>query len=84
MIAWLGSFLLGICGLPELVRTVRDRRCHVGWGMLLTWYLGEILVAYHVATTLKDYALLTNYFFNIAIISIMLYYKVRGIYGTTK
>lgn len=79
MIAWFGSFLLGICGFPELIRTVRDKRCHVGWGMLLTWYFGELLVAYHVFTTLKDYALLTNYAFNIIIISVMLFYKIKSL-----
>ena len=75
---------MAICGVPELVRTVRDKRCHIGWGMLLSWYIGEILVFIHILTGIKDKALLTNYFFNIAIISIMLYYKIRGNYEFNK
>lgn len=68
--------MLAVCGIPELIRTVRDSRCHIGWGMLLCWYLGEIFVFYHVWNTAKDQALLLNYSINIIILSVMVYYKI--------
>jgi hypothetical protein len=76
MIGYIGSILLGICAVPELIRTVRDSRCHVGWGMLLSWYLGEIFVFIHIWNTSKDQALLLNYSTNILILSVMIYYKI--------
>ena len=79
MLGWLGSILLGVCALPETIRTVQDNRCHVGWGMLLTWLFGEIFVFIHVYFNIHDVALLTNYFSNIVLISIMIWYKLfRG------
>lgn len=79
MISWIGSVLLALCGLPETIRTVRDGKCHIGWGMLLMWYFGEILVLYHVLVNVKDSALAFNYIFNCVLISIMLYFKIRGV-----
>lgn len=77
MIGWIGSILLAGCGLPELIRTIRDGKCHIGWGMLLSWFFGEVFVLLHILKTIDDLALLTNYTLNIIIISIMLYYKIR-------
>jgi hypothetical protein len=77
MTGWIGSFLLGCCSFPELYRTIKDNKCHVGWGFLLLWYIGEIFVFIHVYLGNKDLALLFNYGINIAVLSIMLYYKLR-------
>jgi len=79
MIAWLGSILLAVCGVPELLRTISDGKCHIGWGMLLCWFFGEVLLAYHIIIKVKDRALLFNYSLNIAIITIMLFYKFKEI-----
>lgn len=77
MISWIGSIMLATCSIPELIRTIKDSKCHVGYGMLSLWYFGEILVFIHVFNTTKDPALLFNYGLNIAILSIMVYYKLR-------
>jgi uncharacterized protein with PQ loop repeat len=76
MLGWIGSLLLGICALPETIRTIKDKRCHVGWGMLLLWYFGELFVFFHVLFNIHDLALLTNYLLNIILITIMIYYKL--------
>jgi len=77
MIGYLGSALLAYCGVPELIRTFREKKCHLGWGFLLMWFFGEVFVLYHVLTTVKDSALLLNYISNCVILTLMLYYKVR-------
>jgi uncharacterized protein with PQ loop repeat len=77
VIGWCGSLLLSFCGLPEMIRTIKTKKCHIGNGMLAMWYIGEIFVFIHVFSGNKDLALLFNYGLNIAILSIMLYYKVR-------
>lgn len=71
-----GSILLGICSVPELIRTVQDGTCHVGWGMLLIWLLGELLTFIHVFKKHKDMYLLMNYSLNIIIVSVMVVYKI--------
>lgn len=77
VISWIGSVLLAVCGVPEMLRTIKDKRCHIGYGMLLCWFFGEVLVFIHVFNTLHDKALLFNYGLNLAILCIMLYYKLR-------
>lgn len=76
MIGWIGSVLLGICAIPELIRTITTKKCHIGWGMLLTWYFGEIFVLYYIMSSLWSFPLIFNYLLNIIIISIMLFYKL--------
>lgn len=76
MIEWIGSLLLAFCGVPELIRTLRTKKSSIGWGMLLTWFFGEVLVLIHVLS-IKEYALLTNYSINIAILIVLIYYKKR-------
>jgi uncharacterized membrane protein len=70
-----GSILLALCGLPEAIRSFRSKRCDIGWGMILSWLLGEICLVVFAFQT-KQYILLINYFANISFISIMLYYKI--------
>lgn len=77
MIAWIGSILLALCGFPELIRTIQYSKCYIGWGMLLTWFFGEVFVFIHVLLKHKDFALLANYSLNIIIISILIYYKIK-------
>ena len=74
MIAAIGSILLAICGLPEALRAFKNKKCDVGWGMLLLWLLGEIFLIIFAFQT-KQYILLINYLANIAFILVMIYYK---------
>lgn len=76
MIGWIGSILLALCAVPELIRTIRMKKCHIGWGMLLTWYFGEILVLYYIMSSLWSAPMIFNYVLNIAIISVMIIYKL--------
>jgi hypothetical protein len=75
LIGWLGGALLAICAIPEAIRTIELGRCDIGWGMLSTWYIGEILLFIYVLPT-RDKPLLLNYFVNIVAISVMIGYKI--------
>jgi hypothetical protein len=77
MIAGLGSLLLALCGLPEMIRTIQNKRCDIGWLMLLLWLFGEILLFIFACNT-KQYILLINYGANISFVMIMVYYKLFG------
>ena len=76
VIGYLGGLLLGLCGIPETIRTITDKRCHLGWTFLLMWFFGEVcMLSYTIQ--LWDFALISNYTFNVLLVSIMLYYKIR-------
>lgn len=76
LIAYIGGVLLTICGIPEVIRTIKDKRCHLGWAFLLLWFFGEILMLIY-AIDLKSNPLIMNYLFNTIIVGIMLYYKMK-------
>jgi uncharacterized protein with PQ loop repeat len=75
-IGFIGSILLGVCGIPEVVRTIKDNKCHLGWNFLLLWFGGELFMLMYVIP-MKDLPLLFNYVFNFALVGIMLYYKLK-------
>jgi len=76
-IGYIGGILLAFCSLPEVARTIMDGKCYIGWGMLVTWGLGELLVFIYILPK-KDKPLLLNYGINLVLIGILLYYKIYG------
>lgn len=75
-LGWIGSILLGFCGLPELIATIRNKKCNLSWGFLSMWGLGEIFVLIPVISDGLAPFLIFNYVLNIVIISILIRYKV--------
>lgn len=76
IIGYIGGFLLGISSLPEMWRTIKDKRCHIGWGMLLVWFFGEVFMEIY-AIILNDWALIFNYTANLIVLIVLLWYKIR-------
>ena len=76
LIAYIGGILLTICGIPEVIRTIKDKRCHLGWPFLLLWFFGEVFMLIY-SLNLKNNPLIMNYLFNTIIVGIMLYYKIK-------
>jgi lipid-A-disaccharide synthase-like uncharacterized protein len=83
LIGYIGSAFLAINAVPELIRTINDGRCHIGWPMLVLWLLGEIFTTVY-AISLGNIPLIMNYVFNLFIVIVMLWYKLRTIYVTDK
>jgi len=79
LIGYIGSIFLTINAVPELIRTVNDGRCHIGWPMLILWFIGEIFMTMY-AIILKNPPLILNYVFNFIIVIVMLGYKFRTMY----
>lgn len=83
LIGYIGSIFLTINAIPELVRTMKDRRCHIGWPMLVLWFLGEVFMTTY-AILLHNYPLMMNYMFNFIVVIVMLGYKIRHFYRKRK
>lgn len=79
LIGYIGSIFLTINAVPELIRTINDQRCHIGWPMLVLWFVGEVFMTIY-AFALKNPPLILNYVFNFIIVVIMLGYKFRTVY----
>ena len=76
MMGYLGAIFLGVCAFPEMIRTIKDGKCHLGWTFLMMWYLGEVFMFIYIIP-LRDIPLLFNYAFNILILSVMVVYKIK-------
>lgn len=74
---WMGALLLGTCGLPQMVTTLRTRRFE-GLSLLfvLWWFLGELFSITYVIYKL-DWPLIVNFSFNIAICIVILWVYVK-------
>ena len=75
IIGLIGGVLLSFCGLPEMIRTIKDQYCHVGWGFLSIWISGEILTLVY-GIQIDQFPLIMNCSFNILIISVMIFFKI--------
>ena len=73
----LGSLLLTFSAVPEVLRTLKDKKCHLGWGFLLMWFFGEVFCTVY-GFELNEVPLMINYTFNLGISGLMLYYKSIG------
>lgn len=78
-IGYIGSIFLTINAVPELFRTIKDRRCHIGWPMLMLWFFGEVFTTIY-AISMANKPLMINYIFNFFVVVVMLGYKVRWFY----
>ncbi len=76
LIGYIGSIFLTINAVPELIRTIKDKRCHIGWAMLVLWFLGEVFMTTY-AVMLWNIPLMMNYIFNFIVVVVMLAYKIR-------
>lgn len=76
---WIGSILLALCGLPQLIKTLKTRRVNDFSGLfLLMWFLGEVLtLIYILSQPFFQLPLLANYCINIIITATLINYKFK-------
>ena len=72
----IGSLCLALCSVPELIRTIKNKKCGIGWGMIGLWFVGEILVFIYLLHK-QEYILCINYTLNMLIVSILIHYKIK-------
>ena len=77
-IGLIGSLLLTFSGVPELIRTLKQKKCHLSWGFLLMWQFGEIFCFFY-GFQLNEIPLIINYTFNLVVVSILFYFKTKGL-----
>lgn len=66
-VAWIGSILLALCGLPQAVKSWLDGRTDISLAMLAMWLIGEMLLTIY-CVHLGNWPLLLNYLANILIV----------------
>ncbi len=74
---WISATFLLLCGVPQAYKSIKDGHSNgISAAFLWLWYGGEISGIIYILT-MKDLSLplLTNYGFNVTMVSVMLFYK---------
>jgi len=81
-IGWIGSSLFSLCALPQTITVWRNKHGHgLSWAFLLMWLLGEILcLIYTSLQQIVPVPLVVNYIVNLAMLIVIIYYKIHGHY----
>ena len=72
----LSTFFLALSAVPELINTIKNGYVGVATGTLYLWFAGELTAIAYVLYKDRDGIQLTNYFFNLVVVSYLLYYGV--------
>lgn len=78
MIGWIGSLMLALCGLPQAIKSVREKHSDgLDLLFLILWTLGELFTIVAIAKDASNLLyLFFNYGFNLFFLSIIWFYKV--------
>lgn len=82
IIGWTGSLLFALCAIPQAIQSWRQKHSNgLTWSFLLMWFFGEVLMIIYVShapETVKDDVapLLANYYLNIALLIIIIWYRL--------
>lgn len=77
LLGWAGTFLLAVCGLPQLIKSFREGHSRgISWLFILAWFWGEVFFITYLLINNRDPILLFNYTVNLGFSSGILYYKI--------
>ena len=78
MIGWIGSLMLGFCGLPQALKSFRDKHSDgLDVGFLLLWTIGEVLTLIAIVKDASNIPyLIFNYSFNLLSLQVIWYYRL--------
>lgn len=73
---WVGSVCFALCGLPQAMKSVKDKHSDgLANGLLWLWFVGEVLTLVYVLPQ-KDWPLVFNYVVNLACLLVIIRYKL--------
>ena len=78
-IGWVGAILLGLCGIPQAIKTIRDNHARgLAWLFVFMWWTGELLtLGFIFSLPETQYPLIANYVLNICIVTLILWVKIK-------
>lgn len=79
ILGWIGAFLLGACGLPQVFKTWKTKSVgDLSWIFLLSWCFGEFFTLVYIwMNNITNPPLMTNYIVNLFVTIYLLTVKVE-------
>jgi len=76
-LGWIGSILFSLAALSQAVSSWKQGHSDgLTWGLLILWFLGEIMTALYVALTSVSIPLLANYLINFSFLLVIIKFKM--------
>lgn len=76
IIGWIGSTLFALCAIPQAWQSWKNKNSNgLTWSFLLMWLFGEILTVIYVSQKDDVLPLLVNYYFNLVLLLIIIWYR---------
>jgi uncharacterized protein with PQ loop repeat len=76
-VGWTGSTCLIVCGLPQLIKTIRIKKIEgLSILFLLLWFSGEFLSLFYVIGKTSKLPLILNYSINLTVTVILITYYI--------
>lgn len=71
----LGSICFSVSAVPEVINAFETSNVGITDGTLILWFTGELCSVVYVLYKDKDKIQLANYLFNLACITVLIYFK---------
>jgi uncharacterized protein with PQ loop repeat len=78
LVGWIAATAFAICALPQAIHSFKEGHSNdMTHGFLWLWFIGEVFTIPYVFIKhgWTDVPLLTNYFFNFGLLSVIMKYK---------
>lgn len=76
LFGWFGSLLLAVCGLPQAIKSIKDKHSDgVSIIFLLMWFFGEIFQLIYCLDKMV-LPIILNCLMNFIFVSIIFYFKI--------
>ena len=83
IIGWMGSILLAVCGLPQVIHTFKTQKVDdLNEFFIWLWFSGEVLTFWYIivddiTNQIYHIPMYFNYLFNIIMVFYLIYAKYR-------
>lgn len=71
---FLGALFLGVCAVPELIKTIKNKKTDMSSGFLTLWTLGSFFMLIYSISRI-DIPLILNLTLNLSIATVLWIYK---------
>lgn len=76
LLGWIGGILFALCAIPQAWQSWKRKNSDgLTWAFLMMWWFGELATVIYVHQKDDVLPLLVNYYFNMALLSVIIWFK---------
>lgn len=75
ILGWIGGVILAVCMIPEVFKTIKQKKCTLSPWMLWLWFFGELIILVPVFKSPNALFLILDHLISIMMLSVFIYYR---------